>query len=100
MTNQGSASLVVQRRRCGDLEKRAFLAKGIRKEFMEQIAFEWSIEPNVLYQVELEVGKRRDLGKSNISRKENIYRSVEAKVYEMYWETIRDPGYMQKNHMR
>lgn len=44
----------------------------------------WSIEANVLYQVELEVEKRRDLGKSNISRKENIYRSVEAKVYEMY----------------
>lgn len=43
---------------------------------MKQMALKWSIEPNVLYQVELEVEKRRDLGKSNISRKENIYRSV------------------------
>lgn len=67
---------------------------------MEQTAFEWSIEPNVLYQVELEEAKRRDLGKSNISRKENIYRSVEVKACEMFWETIRDPGYIQENSMR
>ena len=67
---------------------------------MEQTPFEWSIEPNVLYQIQLEEEKRRDLGKSNISRKENIYRSVEVKVYEMFWETIRDPGYIQENSMR
>lgn len=67
---------------------------------MKQMALKWSIEPNVLYQVELEVEKRRDLGKSNISRKENIYRSVEVRGYKMYWETIRDPGYIQENSMR
>ena len=84
----------------GTWHKRAFLAKGTRKDFVEQTAFEWSIEPNVLYQIQLEEEKRRDLGKSNISRKENIYRSVEVKVYEMFWETIRDPGYIQENSMR
>lgn len=40
--------------------------------------------------------KRGNVGKGNISRKENIYKSVEGKDYELYWET-RDSGYMQEN---
>lgn len=29
------------------------------------------------------------MGKGNVSRKENIYKSVEGKDYELYWETIQ-----------
>lgn len=39
--------------------------------------------------------KRGNTGEGDKSRKENIYQSVKVKGYEVYWETMRDSGYMQ-----
>lgn len=44
--------------------------------------------------------KRGNVGKGNVSRKENIYKTVEGKDYDLYWVTTRDSGYMQENSGR
>ena len=65
---------------------------------MKQMALKWSIEPNVLYQVELEVEKGRDLGKSNISRKDNIQKCGGKSLQNVLGNNKRSRVYSREQH--